>query len=44
MSGYTQNMIEHGGELESDVHFLQKPFLPAQLALVARQVLASAKE
>jgi two-component system cell cycle sensor histidine kinase/response regulator CckA len=40
ISGYTQNMIEHDGELDSDIHFLQKPFLPAQLVRAVRQVLA----
>jgi CheY-like chemotaxis protein len=44
MSGYTQNMIERNGVLDAGLHFLQKPFSPAELALAVRRVLASPRE
>jgi PAS domain S-box-containing protein len=44
ISGYTQNTIERDGVLDSGIDFLQKPFLPAQLAAAVRTVLASPKE
>jgi PAS domain S-box-containing protein len=35
MSGYTDNVISHGGELDADIAFIQKPFsMPELLARV----------
>jgi PAS domain S-box-containing protein len=39
MSGYTSNIIAHHGVLESDIHFLQKPFSVNNLAAKVREVL-----
>jgi len=39
MSGYTFNIIAHGGMLEDGVAFLQKPFTPTALAEKVREVL-----
>lgn len=39
MSGYTDDFIAHHGVLEPDVHFLQKPVTPSNLAQKIRQVL-----
>jgi PAS domain S-box-containing protein len=39
MSGYTDNVIAHGGVLERGVSFLQKPFTPRVLAAKVREVL-----
>lgn len=39
MSGYTADIIMHRGVLESDVHFLQKPFSLNSLAGKVREVL-----
>ncbi len=41
MSGYTDDAIVRQGILEPNFHFLQKPFLPAQLAAKVREVLDS---
>jgi PAS domain S-box-containing protein len=38
-SGYTQEAIDRGGELEPGTAFLQKPFTPALLASKVREVL-----
>ncbi len=39
MSGYTYNIIAHGGNLETGVAFLQKPFTPSALVEKVREVL-----
>ena len=39
MSGYTANVIAHRGVLDSDVHFIHKPFSKQGLAASVRSVL-----
>jgi two-component system, cell cycle sensor histidine kinase and response regulator CckA len=39
MSGYTDDAIVRQGIMESEVHFLRKPFLPAEIAVMVREVL-----
>jgi two-component system cell cycle sensor histidine kinase/response regulator CckA len=39
MSGYTDDVITHGGMLDPGIAFLQKPFTPAALARKIREVL-----
>jgi len=39
MSGYTDNVVAHHGILESDVHYLQKPFSTMALAVKIRKAL-----
>jgi DNA-binding NtrC family response regulator len=39
MSGYTYNIMAHGGNLEAGVAFLQKPFTPSALVEKVREVL-----
>jgi PAS domain S-box-containing protein len=41
MSGYTDNVLAQGGELEAGLSFLQKPFTPAALVQKVRDVLDS---
>ena len=43
LSGYTDNAIVHHGVLESDLHFLQKPFTAMALGQKIRQVLDEGK-
>ena len=40
MSGYTDNVILHQGELPAGVSYLQKPFTPEALAQKVREILA----
>jgi CheY-like chemotaxis protein len=42
MSGYTDNHMTGGLELDGDVPFIQKPFTAAALSEIVRQVLGSA--
>ena len=39
MSGYTANVIAHHGVLDPGVHFISKPFSPAELAQKIREAL-----
>jgi PAS domain S-box-containing protein len=39
MSGYTDNVIAHGGVLEEGLAFLQKPFTPSTLVEKVREIL-----
>jgi two-component system sensor histidine kinase EvgS len=39
VSGYTANVIAHRGVLEDGMHFMQKPFTQADLAVKVREVL-----
>ena len=41
MSGYTQTAIVQNGALESGLHFLAKPFTPAELLTGVREVLSA---
>ena len=41
MSGYTQTAIVQDGALEAGLHFLAKPFTPAELLARVREVLAA---
>ena len=41
MSGYTADIIAHHGIIESDIHFLQKPFSRESLAAKLREVLST---
>jgi len=42
ISGYTADVISHHGGLESDIHFLEKPFLASSLGRKVREVLDQA--
>jgi len=39
MSGYTSDIIAHQGVLDEGIHFIQKPFTVANLAVKVREVL-----
>lgn len=39
MSGYIQDTIVQNGIVEEDVHFIQKPFTPAKLAMMVSNIL-----
>ena len=39
MSGYTADLIAHRGVLDSDVHFIHKPFSKKTLAVKVREAL-----
>ncbi|MBA4374298.1 MAG: hypothetical protein C0402_15715 [Thermodesulfovibrio sp.] len=41
MSGYTEEILKETGMIEAGLHFLQKPFLPGELANMVRAVLAA---
>jgi PAS domain-containing protein len=43
MSGYTADVIAHHGELDKDVHFIQKPFSMKNLTAKVRCVLENEK-
>lgn len=38
-SGYTENAIVHGGILKESINFIQKPYLPSELADRIRRIL-----
>jgi FixJ family two-component response regulator len=41
MSGYTDDVIVRQGVVDDDVHFIEKPFSPEELARKVRAVLVS---
>jgi PAS domain S-box-containing protein len=41
VSGYTADVIAHNGLLDDGIHFIPKPFSPAELAMKVREVLES---
>ena len=41
-SGYTDGELIQSGAIDSDIHFIQKPYSPEGLALRVRQVLGGA--
>jgi two-component system, cell cycle sensor histidine kinase and response regulator CckA len=41
VSGYTENAIVKGGFLESNIHFLMKPFTPETLLQKVNEMLSS---
>jgi two-component system sensor histidine kinase EvgS len=41
VSGYTANVIAHGGVIDHDIAYMAKPFSPDGLAAKVRKVLAA---
>ena len=41
ISGYTEDILKKTGMIEEGLHFLAKPFLPAELASKVKEVLAT---
>lgn len=41
MSGYSNQVISENGVMDKSLHFIQKPFLPAELAQLIRRALSS---
>ena len=41
ISGYTEDILKKTGMIEENLHFLKKPFMPAELASKVREVLAT---
>jgi len=44
MSGYTDNNIVNNGQIDRDIHFLQKPYTIKQLSNIIREILEENKE
>jgi signal transduction histidine kinase/ActR/RegA family two-component response regulator len=44
MSGYTDNDIVNNGQIDSNIHFLQKPYTIKQLSNIIREILEENKD